>query len=72
MVFRGGCSMILSLGDLNTVEYVILKNIKSYDRFVKQAQYMNGELEDAAPPSTSLYADDDREWRLNFNLLHRQ
>ena len=72
MVFRGGCQMILSLGDLNTVEYVIRKNITNYDRFLEQAGYMNGEHEDAAPPSTSLYADDDREWRLDFNLLHRQ
>ena len=43
MVFRGGCSLILSLGNLNTVEYVILKNIKSYDRFQEQAAYMNGD-----------------------------
>ena len=28
MVFRGGCSIILDLGDLNTVFYVISKNIK--------------------------------------------
>ena len=33
MIFRGGCSLILSLGDLNRVEYVIVKNIKSYGRF---------------------------------------
>jgi hypothetical protein len=71
MVFRGGCSLIFSLGDLNAVEYVILKNIKSYDRFRRQAAYMNGEDPDAAAPSASLYANDDREWRLNFSLLHR-
>ena len=71
MVFRGGCSLILSLGNLNTVEYVILKNIKSYRRFRRQAMYMNGEDSDGAAPSASLYASDDRNWRLNFNLLHR-
>lgn len=71
MVFRGGCSLILSLGSLNTVEYVIYKNIKSYQRFREQAAYMNGEDECAGPQSASLYADDDRDWRLNFNLLHR-
>lgn len=71
MVFRGGCSLVLSLGDLNTVEYVILKNIKSYDRFCRQAAYVNGEDPEGAAPSQSLYADDDREWRLHFNLLHR-
>jgi len=71
MVFRGGCSLILSLGNLNLVEHVVIKNIKSYSRFCKQAAYLNGE--DGTPPSQSIstYADDDRDWRLNFNLLHR-
>lgn len=71
MVFRGGCSLILSLGNLNTVEHVIVKNIKSYERFRAQAAYLNGEDESGAAPSQSLYANDDREWQLNFNLLHR-
>jgi hypothetical protein len=71
MVFRGGCSLILGLGNLNIVEYVILKNIKSYRRFCQQAAYINGEDENAAAQSTSLYSDDDRDWELNFNLLHR-
>jgi hypothetical protein len=71
MVFRGGCSLILSLGNLNLVEYVVLKNIKSYDRFCRQADYINGEDPNAAAQSSSLYSDDDREWRLDFNLLHR-
>jgi hypothetical protein len=70
MVFRGGCSLILSLGDLNAVEYVILKNIKSYDRFCRQVAHLNGTDPDGAAPSQSLYAGDDRDWRLNFNLLH--
>ena len=43
MVFRGGWSLILNLGNLNTVEYVIVKNIKSYERFREQAAYLNGE-----------------------------
>ena len=36
MVFRGGCSLILSFGNLNRVEYVIVKSIKSYDRYQQQ------------------------------------
>ena len=71
MVFRGGCSLVFSLGDLNTVEYVIVKNIRSYDRFCRQAAYLNGEDPAGAQPSPSLYADDDRDSRLHFNLLHR-
>lgn len=70
MVFRGGCSLIFNLGDLNTVEYVILKNIKSYERFQRQAAYLNGDDPDGAMPSASLYAADDRDSRLRFNLLH--
>ena len=70
MVFRGGCSLILSLGNLNTVEFVVQKSIKSYRRFLRQAEYLRGELEGGAP-TTSMYADDDRPWQLNFNLLHR-
>ena len=50
MVFRGGCSLILSLGNLNTVEYVILKNIKSYDRFLRAGDYLNGETRAAPLP----------------------
>jgi hypothetical protein len=70
MVFRGGCSLIFSLSNLNTVEYVILKNIKSYDRFQRQAAYVNGDDPDGAAPSASLYASEDRDARLHFNLLH--
>ena len=70
MVFRGGCSLILSLGNLNAVDFVIQKNIRSYGRFCRQAEYQRGESEGAAP-ATSMYADDDRSWRLNFNLLHK-
>lgn len=72
MVFRGGCALILRLGNLNEVEYVIQKNIKSYNRFCRQAAYVRGELGTGAAPSTSLYANDDRDWRLDFNLLHSQ
>jgi hypothetical protein len=70
IVFRGGCSLILRLGSPNDVEYVVRKDIKSYRRFERQRKYLLGEGEGPAP-STSLYTDDDRPWRLNFNLLHR-
>lgn len=71
MIFRGGCSLILKLGDLNVVEYVIVKNIKSYQRFSDQAKYVKGEDENAARASFSVYSDGDRDLRLDFNLLHR-
>ncbi len=71
MVFRGGCTIILSLGRLNQVEYVIQKNIRSRRRFDEQVAYMRGET-DGAAPSTSLYADEERPWRLSLNLLHQK
>ena len=69
MVFRGGSSLIFSLGSLNTVEYVIVKNIKSYERYRGQEAYLKGETA-SLPRAVSPYADDDRHWRLDFNLLH--
>ena len=69
MVFRGGCSLILSFGNLNRVEYVIVKNIKSYDRYQEQVDYMNGDT--GTPLAVSPYADDERPARLQFDLLHQ-
>jgi hypothetical protein len=71
MVFRGGCSLVFSLGDLDRVEYVILKNIKSFDRFSRQQAYMSGENDQGAIPVSSLYADQRHGATLDFNLLHR-
>jgi hypothetical protein len=70
MVFRGGCSLIMSLGSLNSVDFVVQKNIKSYRRFCRQKDYIRGEAVDSAAPSISTY-DDDRSWQIKFNLLHR-
>jgi hypothetical protein len=70
MVFRGGCSLILSLGSLNRVEYVIQKNIKSYGRFRRQAAYLGGE-DNRGSQSSSLYDDDARDLRIDFALLHQ-
>ncbi len=69
MVFRGGCSLILSFGHLNRVEYVIVKSIKSYDRYQQQVGYMNGDT--GTPLAVSPYADDERPAHLQFNLLHQ-
>lgn len=70
MVFRGGCSLVFSLGNLNEVEFVIRKNIRSYHRFCRQAEYMRGETE-AMPAASSAYGGDRRDRQLRFNLLHQ-
>jgi hypothetical protein len=71
MVFRGGCSLIVSLGNLNEVEYVVMKNIKSYKRFLRQVSHARGETK-ASALSMSLYNDEDRPWDLDLSLLHRR
>jgi hypothetical protein len=70
MTFRGGCQLVLDLGRLNEVAFIVSMNIKSFTRFERQRRYMLGEGE-GGTLSTSLYRDDDREARLNFNLLHQ-
>jgi len=70
MSFRGGCSLILSFGDKNEVEYLIVKDVRSHRRLLKQIDYLNGDGEDAAPTSSSLYADSKRELKMNFAHIH--
>ena len=70
MTFRGGATLIFSLGALSTVDLVVQKNIRSLRRFERQKRYLRGE-DDSAPPAVSTYADDTRSWRLDFSLLHQ-
>jgi hypothetical protein len=68
VVFRGGCSLILSLGKLKEAEYVVLKRITSFRRFQAQVGYLTGES--GPSPDLNVYAE-GRERRINFRLLHR-
>lgn len=69
MVFRGGASLILTLGSLNEVEYVVVKNVKSYERFREQLAYLRGET--GPPPKAARMYGDTRPLRIDFNLVHR-
>jgi hypothetical protein len=71
MTFRGGCQLVLDLGRSNEVAFIVRMNINSYKRFERQRKYTLGASEEG-PSSASLYADDDRAERLNFNLLHQR
>lgn len=71
MVFRGGSSLILSLGAKPAVDFVVVKSIKSDRRFRAQCAYVNGDT-DERPQSYSMYADEQRHWKLDFNLLHSE
>ncbi len=71
MIFRGGCSLILSLGDFNKAEYAVVKDIRSYDRFAEQASYVRGDDARHELGIASVYDDDSRRpWALDFELLH--
>lgn len=68
-VFRGGCSIIFSLGSLSNVEFVVRKDIRSRTRLERQVSYQQGEA-NAAAVHSSVYTDETSR-NLNFNLLHR-
>lgn len=69
MTFRGGCSLILRLDDLDTVEFVVQKNIRSYRRFCLQRDYFLGDSE-VGQAALSMYDHDERAWRLSLRHLH--
>jgi hypothetical protein len=67
--FRGGCTIILSLGNLQQIEFVISKNIRSQFRFDHQMEYQQGG-EDFSMGLTT-YADNTGDnCDLNFKQLH--
>lgn len=68
VVFRGGCSLILGLGQLDTAEYVVVKRITSYRRFRAQVDYLTGES--GPSPNLTMYTE-GRGRRISFRLLHR-
>lgn len=67
--FRGGCSIILSLGNLDRLEYVISKNIKSQYRFSQQMDYQHSG-EDFSMGLTTYADKTGDEYDLNFKQLH--
>jgi len=67
--FRGGCTMILSLGNLQKIEFAIVKNIRSQFRFEQQVKYqLSGE--DLSMGLTTYNGSDDNSSNLNFKFLH--
>jgi hypothetical protein len=70
MTFRGGCQLVLDLGPSNKAAFIVRMNVKSEARFKRQLEHLLGQDESGAS-SASLYADDNRSSRINFNLLHR-
>ncbi|WP_168197887.1 hypothetical protein [Pseudolabrys sp. FHR47] len=69
MYFRGGCQLVLDLGQENKVDFIVRMNVRSHLRFERLRRYLLGE-DGSGPESESLYADDGRTGRINFNHLH--
>lgn len=69
IIFRGGCTIILSFGNLNEVEYVITKNIRSQRRFDYQLEFQHSG-EDYSMGLTTYKAGSAEKFDLNFKHLH--
>jgi hypothetical protein len=67
--FRGGCSLILSLGNLDRLEYVICKNVRSQYRFSQQMEYQHND-EDFSMGLTTYADDTGDDYDLSFKQLH--
>lgn len=70
VAFRGGCQLMLDLGASNKPTFIVRLNVKSFWRLERQLKHLLGQDESGAS-SASLYSDDNRTRRINFNLLHR-
>jgi len=83
IVFRGGGSLVLTLNDLeqdmanpaaaggDRIDYAILKNIRSWERFVRQREYVTGGGERAFHRVRDTYAGNARARSLNLRHLHQ-
>jgi hypothetical protein len=67
--FRGGCSIILSLGNLNEIDFIVSKNIKSQRRLDKQVKFQEDFSDYALSLATYDGHSEDRR-AINFKNLH--
>jgi hypothetical protein len=70
VTFRGGCMLILSLGNLKQVEYAIIKNIRSQRRFNKQIDFQESHEDYSMNLATYQPTDRKRTKDLSFKELH--
>ena len=69
IVFRGGCMLILSLDNLNQVEYAITKNVRSHRRFVQQVEFQLGS-EDYSMNLETYEPKPNEKNNISFKQLH--
>jgi hypothetical protein len=70
MAFRGGASLVLTLGELSTVDYAVIKNVRSHERFLDQVAYVTGRTPGGIA-AASTYVETRRGRRIDFTRLHR-
>lgn len=69
IIFRGGCMLILSLGNLKKVEYAIIKNVQSQRRFNKQIEFQQAS-EDFSMNLSTYQPENHERNDLSFKQLH--
>ena len=69
MTFRGGCTLVLKAGADIDIQYIVRKNLKSFERFERQRKYQF-EDPDNAVALTSTYDQPTSPATLNFKHLH--
>ncbi len=69
IVFRGGCMLILSLDNLNRVEYAITKNVRSQRRFKQQIEFQLGS-EDFSMNMETYQPHPNEKNNISFKQLH--
>lgn len=70
IVFRGGCSLILSLGNLKKLEYAIVKNVRSQRRFNQQMAFQQSEQDYSLNAITYQQESTNGNHDLDFKFLH--
>lgn len=69
MKFRGGCTLVFRSGADIDIEYVVRKNLKSFERFDRQRKYQFEEPTNVVA-LTSTYESPTAPSTLNFKHLH--
>ncbi len=67
--FRGGCTLIISFGAIDQLEYVICKNIRSEYRFGRQMEYQQNKEDSSLGLATYARGESDK-YDLSFKELH--
>ena len=68
--FRGGCTIILSLSNLNKMEFALVKNIRSQRRFDYQLKFQQSGGDDSLGLTTYDTSSSDNDNDLSFKHLH--